>query len=265
MINDVDDTLSIILSFLSPQCSEVCRRWSRINDKQTFAALGMPLCSMCRERPWRDRLIRGVVYYSNMFPMHFGCFNATIASKTSSNAITENLAVATRNSQSQTANSLMPPSHSCWRWAKQGCSALTPCTMQGGRRLQYTVLPLQYQSVSSAMVSMSNSTRTLPGTTRPKGGCKTRKASILATSSNPTHVPTTQTGEASQVRLSIWETVHGASATKASSALIGSRNTTGMVNGRGSEPRGMKRSCLPSMCLWLVRTSSKPISHASVS
>ena len=104
MINDVDDTLSIILSFLSPQCSEVCRRWSRINDKQTFAALGMPLCSMCRERPWRDRLIRGVVYYSNMFPMHFGCFNATIASKTSSNAITENLAVATRNSQSQTAN-----------------------------------------------------------------------------------------------------------------------------------------------------------------
>ena len=42
----------------------------------------------------------------------------------------------------------------------------------------------------------------------------------MATSSNPTHVPTTQTGEASQVRLSIWETVHGASATKASSALI---------------------------------------------
>ena len=84
MINDVDDTLSIILSFLSPQCSEVCRRWSRINDKQTFAALGMPLCSMCRERPWRDRLIRGVVYYSNMFPMHFGCFNATIASGSSS-------------------------------------------------------------------------------------------------------------------------------------------------------------------------------------
>ena len=93
MINDVDDTLSIILSFLSPQCSEVCRRWSRINDKQTFAALGMPLCSMCRELPWRDKLIRGVVYYSNMFPMHFGCFNATIASKTSSNAIAEYQAI----------------------------------------------------------------------------------------------------------------------------------------------------------------------------